>query len=120
MVRRPDRSLGQKVLTPASDSRGMPDPSVLAQSVWLRVGVTAFLVVTPAVCFLGGHWLLRRFQHDGLVERMIEEGYEHPGADEFLEQLGLSTADSETVRCPSCDFPTVPSLERCHVCDDRL
>lgn len=98
----------------------MLDLPVLAQSVWLRLGVTAVLVATPAVCFLGGYWLLRRFQHDALVEQMLDDGYEHPGAEEFLEQLGLATADSETVRCPSCEFPTVPSLERCHVCEERL
>jgi hypothetical protein len=98
----------------------MLGPLVATQSVGLRIGIAALLAITPVGCFLVGYYLLWRCRHRGLVEQMIEDGYEHPGPEEFLAQLGLSMPNSETVACPSCDFPTHRSLERCHFCDQEL
>lgn len=93
-----------------------------AQPVWIRVGVAAVLVVAPTLWFLAGYRALERIRHEELVERMIEEGYTHPGLDDFLDQVtspGPSTSNG-TVTCASCDTPTHVALGNCHVCGERL
>lgn len=90
-------------------------------SAWVRAGVTALLVVAPTVCFLAGYRLLAWLRHDELAERAVEEGYAHPGLDDFLSVPEPSGATAgPTVTCDACDRPTVPTLGNCHVCGERV
>ena len=100
----------------------MIDTLVPTDSAWFRFGVTVVLMFAPTICFLVGYRLLDRMQHDGLVERMIDEGYEPPTARDFLAQLSFSNRNSNdsTVVCRSCNAPTLATAESCHLCKNRL
>lgn len=99
----------------------MFDP-VTTQSVWFRMGITAVLVVLPTLCLLAGYRALRWVRHDGLAERMVEDGYAHPGVDDFLDPFSTpgAASDGGTVTCGACDAPTCAGLETCHVCGSRM
>ncbi len=93
--------------------------------VWFRLGVAAFCIVAPTLCYLALWNFLSRLRDDRLVDRILEdvdpaerERYPTPWA--AFEVTPTRRSGNDPVVCDECGAPNIDDATYCQACLSRL
>lgn len=93
--------------------------------VWFRLGVAAFCIVAPTVCYLALWNVLSRLRDDRLIERILEEREsstrgQYPTPWAAFEVSPTRRSGTDSVVCEQCGAPNVDGATYCQACLSRL